>query len=354
MAFAVFNAAVNEDRRRWLQLWKSWPMREVFAHPDYVRLFARPVDHVVCAAWVQEKGGILFPMILRPLAVEPWAPNAKGVWDGTSPYGYGGPFGWNMSHNEVEAFWEEFYSWATEAGVVSVFARLSLFPQQLVPFAGEVFENATNIVRSLDLTEKELWRDYAHKVRKNVSRARNAGLVVEVDLKGEQIEDFIEIYYDTMRRCGAQEEYYFPRSIFESICENLVGQYAFIHVRKSDMVISTELVLISQSYIYSFLGGTREDAYYLRPNDLLKHELILWGMSAAKRAFVLGGGYTAGDGIFKYKLSFAPKGEVPFRTGRIILDAIQYAELVLHRRLWEEQAGKVWKPCPDFFPIYRA
>ena len=47
------------DRAAWLELWNRWPDREVMAHPDYVRLFARPVDRVVAAAFRSDDGGIL-------------------------------------------------------------------------------------------------------------------------------------------------------------------------------------------------------------------------------------------------------------------------------------------------------
>ena len=68
-------------------------------------------------------------------------------------------------------------------------------------------------------------------------------------------------------------------------------------------------------------------AFDVRPNDLLKWQLILWLRNEGKRRFVLGGGYSADDGIFRYKRSFAPHGLVPFFVGRRVLQQELYNRL---------------------------
>jgi hypothetical protein len=116
-------------------------------------------------------------------------------------------------------------------------------------------------------------------------------------------------------------------------------------------MISSELVLIGAESVYSFLGGTDESCYDLRPNDLLKHEIIGWSRARGKRAFVLGGGFRPDDGIFRYKLAFAPKDGVrSFFVGRRIFDSAVYDALVRDRSLCDPD----WSPLPGFFPAYRA
>ena len=106
----------------------------------------------------------------------------------------------------------------------------------------------------------------------------------------------------------------------------------------------------SANHLYSFLGGTLAEAFAERPNDLLKHEIILWGRQAGKRAFVLGGGFAPDDGIYRYKKSFAPNGSAPFCVGRRIHNAAAYTRLIESRRRW--QSG--WAPRNGYFPEYRA
>jgi hypothetical protein len=102
------------------------------------------------------------------------------------------------------------------------------------------------------------------------------------------------------------------------------------------------------------LGGTLPDAFPLRPNDLLKHEIILWARETGKKAFVLGGGYGSDDGIYRYKKSFAPQGSVPFSVGTRIHDKNVYDHLVERRRLWESEHQNEWQPRSGWFPEYRA
>src|SRR5262249_36124333 len=96
-SFRLLDADRFEDRAAWLAHWDEWPDREIMAHPDYARLFARPQDRVLAAALRSGGGGILFPVILRPMSEEPWARGWESASDLTTPYGYGGPFAWGVT-----------------------------------------------------------------------------------------------------------------------------------------------------------------------------------------------------------------------------------------------------------------
>jgi hypothetical protein len=351
--FSVLDADVPADLDLWLKRWQGWPDREVMAHPEFVRRFARRGDRVLAASARTDRGGILYPFILRPLAAEPWAAG-RAAWDATTPYGYGGPFAWNAAAGDAAAFWPRFNRWALERDVVTSFARLSVFPDQLLPFDGEVSDNSPNIVRNLELGDEELWNDYAPKVRQNVRRARSRGCSLEVDPAGGRLDEFLEVYTATMKRRNAASYYFFSREFFESMLRELKNQCALFHVIHQKQVVSSELVLLSESHAYFFLGGTLAEAFDLRPNDLLQHETFRWCRDAGKKALVLGGGYRGSEGLLRYKKSFAPGGEVPFRVGAKVHEPEQVAGLLEDRRRWELGRGVDWRPAPDFFPPYRA
>ena len=335
----IWDARDPADRERWERLHAGWERREVFAHPAYVSLFAADSDRAL-AAFAETAGGwILYPFLLRPIEGE----NRSDI---ATPYGYGGPFrNGEIASGGSEAFWNGFDEWARDAGVVSEFVRLSLFTDQLAPYPGERVPGGDNVVRDLAPTPDELWRDYEHKVRKNVKRARERGVEIVRDERGERLDDFLRIYRATMDRRGARDAYYFDAALFEGIRDMLGGQFAFFHALWEGRIVSTELALVSADNVYSFLGGTESDSFDMRPNDLLKHELILWARATGRERFVLGGGYERDDGIFRYKRSFAPGGVVGFETGRRILDAAAYERLVAVR----EPAS-----LTQYFPAYRA
>ena len=157
-----------------------------------------------------------------------------------------------------------------------------------------------------------------------------------------------------MDRRQAGGMYYFGRPWFETLLRGLGDSAVLFHALWQGRVVSTELVLVSAENIYSFLGGTDPEAFAVRPNDLLKHHVILWGREQGKRRFVLGGGFEPDDGIFRYKASFAPGGEVAFHVAHLIHDPSVYEDLIARRRRHEVDQGRTWEPRPDYFPAYRS
>jgi hypothetical protein len=355
--FAVLEAGRSEDRATWMALWESWPEREVHAHPGYVELFAGRDERPVAATWSGPGGRVLYPLILRELALEQDpASRSTAMCDLVTPYGYGGPFFWGTEDRDRlgTEFWEAYRSWAVRQGVVSEFARLSLCGEQILTWPGPVEPKLLNVVRSLEPDLEAIWGDYEHKVRKNVQAARRAGVHVEIDPLGNELARFVEIYLGTLDRRVAGAEYYFSRDFFERLRRGLAGHYCFFHARAGERIVSTELVLLSSGIVYSFLGGTESDAFGLRPNDLVKHEIIVWAKQRGARRYVLGGGHADGDGIFRYKRAFAPHGLMRFHVGQRVHCAMNYRALIDARRRRELRAGRDWVPKPDYFPEYRA
>ena len=82
----------------------------------------------------------------------------------------------------------------------------------------------------------------------------------------------------------------------------------------------------------------------MSPNDLLKHDVIEHAAAAGLEHYVLGGGYQAGDGIFRYKRAFDPTGIVPFHGVQLVPDAEAY----------DEACSSTGAPDTSFFPRYRA
>ena len=353
----VLRASDDAERQRWAEVWSKWPGREVFAHPSYLRLYESPGQEGMAAILEMVGGIILYPFLRRSLAEEPFVPDGlKSCYDLVTPYGYGGPFFFGDSSMREEVsreFWAAFDLWAREQRCVSEFVRFSLFPEGLAPYPGKVECRGPNVVRALDLPGDQLWMDFEHKVRKNVKKARRMGASVEVDSTATWIDDFLRIYERTMERRKASRFYYFSRSYFESMARNLAGQHVYFHVVHGGKVVSTELLLISANSIYSFLGGTLEEAFDVRPNDLLKYEAILWARERGLRWFVLGGGYKPSDGIYRYKLSFAPGGERPFRIGQRIFAPEAYRALVEAKARYESGLGHKWEAREGYFPAYR-
>jgi hypothetical protein len=352
MTFRLLDAAAPGDLAEWTALWRRSPPREAMAHPAWARLFARPGDRAVAA--VGEDGGaaILFPLLLRPLAAEPWAAGDPR-WDATTPYGYGGPFAWGAGRDDA-AFWRAFEGWCRDAGVVTTFARLSLFEDELAALPVVPEARLENVAVPLDGGPDALWRGYDSQVRRWVRAAEAAGVVADVDRDGAGLDAFVAVYTETMRRRGADDWYFFPRAFFEALVRDLAGHVAFVHARLAGEVVSSDLLLLSRRRAYYTLGGTLEQAFHAGPNYLVKHRAATWAAAEGRTHLVLGGGREPGDTLFRYKRAWARHGVRPFRVACLVHDAPAVRELVSRRAAHEAGAGREWSPRPGFFPAYRA
>jgi hypothetical protein len=348
------DAARPEDRQRWFEVWSAWPRRDLMAHPDYVRLFTRPGDRAVAAVLRTRAGGILYPVIVRPLAAEPWAEAGARGCDLTTAYGYGGPFQWGATEGDAKTFWTQFDAWALREGAATSFARLSLFSDDLLPFNGDVVSNGPNVVVRVDVPKQTLWSDYRSEARRSIGLARDRNVTIAFDPAGERLDEFLGVYTSTMDRRGASSGYYFPRSFFETFIRDLSGHFTFVHALAGGRVISSEIVLLSAAHATSYLGGTLAEGFALAPNYLIKHESFLWCRDQGKKAVVLGGGYQPNDGILRYKQRFTRAADRTFLLGRRTFDVAAERGLVGRRREWERGRGREWAPAADFFPGYRS
>lgn len=267
---------------------------------------------------------------------------ANTYFDLVTPYGYGG---WILEGDaDPSNLYASYTAWCKDNGIVCEFVRFSLFSNSIGSYYGQVIPRINNVVRDLDRPMDEMLMAFEHKVRKNYKRALSSGLQLLVDTDGSQMDAFLDIYYATMDRNSADDSYYFKRQFYQQI-NAMKGNYAYFHAVLDGKIISTELVIMGSENMYSYLGGTNEDYFAYRCNDFLKCEIIRWGIENGYKRFVLGGGYGADDGIFRYKKSFAPEGIVQFSTGQAVFDEESYQKLIEMREELPEGA---------FFPRYRA
>lgn len=331
---------------RWARLWRETG-REPFAHPDFARLFSDADDRPIAFCWEDDGGVVLLPLVVRTLPSEvQGAAGRSGLTDVVSPYGYGGPF--VAGSPDLGACYTALLDWMRSDGVVSGFVRGSVVgpvsPDVEVPGA-QVLHLADNVVVGLDLPAEERWRRYEHKVRKNVNKARRNGLTTTVTDGFADVATFSDIYTSTMDRRSADAFYRFDVEFFSGFAQALAGSFWVADTRDEDgAVVSTELVLRGDHTCYSFLGGTRREAFPMSPNDLLKHDVIDHAAEAGLVHYVLGGGYEPGDGIFRYKRAFDPTGLVPFHGVQLMPDA----------DIYESVCAAAGAPESSFFPRYRA
>lgn len=325
--------------------------RDLYFNPNYAKVYGEIDGKCDTFVFENQYGKIIHTFILREVK---WSINGQTYYDIVTPYGYGGPLVERTTDiaQLIATYKIAFEQYCRENNIVCEFIRFHLFENVNVRenYYGDTIHLLDNVVvnTSGDF-EENIWMRYEHKVRKNVKKAEKNNLQILIETNLEHLHDFLSIYNSTMDRNNADSYYYFGLKYFEDIASMLPDNYVYFHVLKDGKIISSELVLCSEKYAYSFLGGTLTDYYEFRPNDFLKNEIIKWCNRTGRKQFVLGGGYHKGDGIYRYKRSFTQHPDVPFYVGRHIFDQEKYDQIVALRAAEDPDFNQ----NTGYFPKYR-
>ena len=326
-------------------------MMDLYFNENYAKLYERIEGRSATFTHECAFGKIKNTFILRQIETEI---DGQTYYDIVTPYGYGGPIIMECSDVQklMDSYREAFSAYCRENRIICEFIRFHLYDNVDVRehYYGETVKMLDDVIVDTTGSYDEIYMRYEHKVRKNVKKARANGLEMRIEKSTAHLDDFLTIYYETMQRNHAKQYYYFEREYFENIEKLLPHNFIYFDVLKDGKAIATELVLYSEKYAYSFLGGTLEDYYPMRPNDFLKDAIIQWCNATGISVFVLGGGYHKDDGIYKYKRSFTPAPDVPFYVGKYIFDKEKYDYFVNARAAKDA----VFDLAADYFPLYRA
>ncbi len=325
--------------------------KDLYFNPDYAKVYADIDGLSETYSFECAYGRVINTFILRKIK---WPINGQTYYDIVTPYGYGGPLAENVSDitQLMAEYKTAFGQYCKDHNIICEFIRFHLFDNVDVRehYYGETLHLLDNVVVNTEGDfETDIWMRYEHKVRKNVKKALNNGLEIVIENNLDHLFGFLDIYNSTMDRNNADSYYYFGAKYFEDIAKFLPDNYMYFHVFKDGKIASTELVLCSEDYAYSFLGGTFTEYYEFRPNDFLKNEIIKWCNQTGRKKFILGGGYHKDDGIYRYKRCFTPDPDVPFYVGRFIFDNEVYNQMI-EMRIKEDPS---FNQETGYFPKYR-
>jgi predicted N-acyltransferase len=276
-------------------------------------------------------------------------------YDASSPYGYSGPLiGKEATDTCLKAFWSKVDQWYRENNVVTEFIRFSLKPN-FIKYTGRLIPTLNNVAGLLSDFET-IWENFKPKVRNNFRHSEKFNLETKIyhdEINSEIISIFYGIYLHTMTRHHASDIYFYEESYFQNLVLNNLDKCAIAIVYLEGKPISTELMLLDKDTIYSYLGGTDAEYFHVRPNDFLKISAIKWGLSHHMKNYILGGGRSDGDPLYKYKKSFFPKDDdLTYFTGRKVILKEVYLDLLGEEAMNIKNDNDLYAEG-SYFPLYR-
>jgi hypothetical protein len=251
----------------------------------------------------------------------------------------------------LEQAWQGFDHWCAEHTVVCEFLRFNpiLGSERFAAPQTEVSLNRETVEIRLDGGEESLWQGYDSTQRNRVRKVIKRGLTCEETTLAEGLPAFRDLYEGTMRRAGATGFYFFPELYYRELQDTMADHTRLFVVRSEGLPIAASIFFLYGRVLHYHLGASREDALALAPNNLLFHQVSLWGQQHGFEQLHLGGGRSsaADDALLRFKKRFSPH-LLPFCVGQRIHDPRRYQVLC---DLWQGQAAE--PPPPGYFRPYR-
>ena len=213
--FRVLDPTVPSEYREWVSIWERSAHREVQSHPGYGIAMTPESEQLLAAVALVEGGSVVLPFAVRSIPISTVHPHRDSI----TPYGYGGAYLSGVV--DPDWFWGCWDRWARTNGLVGITVRSHLFENEVLPLVGETANPLASVVIDLDQNHDEVWSGYQGRVRTDIRRGRRLGIEVSVDEGCKNIEEFHQIYLETMRAKEADDFYFFDLSRLERMVSSL-------------------------------------------------------------------------------------------------------------------------------------
>ena len=288
------------------------------------------------------KTSMALPVVLRSI-------DGSVYNDLSSVYGYAGPLSnqGNPDRQAVKDFQKELLHFFELNNIVSVFSRLHpLIDNQefILSGLGEIIDTNQTVGIDLDLPENEQKRQYSHSVRNHINRLKRRNIQVIKAQSKEDIDLFVEIYRENMKRVNASKIYYFSNEYFYRFMEELPSSLFLAY--HEDQAISGSLFTTCNDIVQPHLSATRNQYLCWSPLKLVWDTIRRDAINRKMKCLHLGGGVAgANDSLFQFKAQFSDLRFL-FKTWRYIHNKEMYTYFVS-----EKYGNNILHS--SFFPLYR-
>lgn len=306
------------------------------------------VDKGVAKGILAEMSGkkMLFPVIVKELD--------NNYWDLISAYGYGGPiYDKELSIKEINVMLKSIVEFLKQKNCVSWFIRLHpILNANWTTNIGLIVVHGLTLSSDLTKTESDHWNETSKGHRYSIKKALKNGILTRIEKLNEyNVNTFIAIYQETMKKVNASSFYFFDMNYFLQLIDNLSNSIILINAILNEEVIASSIYLCCEEtgIIQYHLSGTLNKYKYLAPSTLINHVARDWGRNNGYKILHFGGGLGASkDSLYQYKKGFSSQEHV-FKTQRIIVNENKYEQLVNEHNFKYGEHGI----DESFFPLYR-
>lgn len=300
---------------------------------------------------------VALPLLLRKIETVPGLAAMGGAWqDATSVYGYAGPVASSpcLPALVLSNFQVALCEALEKRHIVSVFSRLHPLVAQrsfLLGLGDYVPQGETvsiDLTLPVDVQRARYRKDHKY----GVNKLRRLGVTCLNDQEKDYLDEFIDIYYETMHRVNASSSYLFDHKYFERLVSAPDLNVELFVCLLENKAICAGLFMLCDGIVQFHLSGTRTEYYDLAPTKLLVDTVRLWAVEHQLHVFHLGGGVgSRQDSLFRFKAGFSDQRQ-EFAVWHWMLLPDVYDRLCQTKAEWNKRHGSE-SAIDGFFPAYR-
>lgn len=309
-------------------------MKDIYFEPNYGKLYEQVENgESVFYEFSNEHGSITNLFIKKEIPID--LDKDRRYYDITTPYGYGGPIINEVQEGKekelLEAYYQDFKEYCHKDHIVSEFIRFHPVLGNEKQFESiydvEFYKKTTGT--NLKDFDDPFQQEFSKSTRKRSRRALRDGVTYEVTENPTSLDEFIEIYYETMDRNEAADIYYFDRDYFDKCLEYFSKNMITIKAIYEGKTIAMGTYFVYDKYIHSHLFGTLNEYLDLSPAYVIGYALTEWGKEKGYDLVHDGGGTSRDedDSLFRFKKKFGQNTEFDYYLAKKIWDHDIYEEL---------------------------
>lgn len=344
-----------DKSNKWNEIVKSFNDYDVYYLSDYTKAFQLHGDgEPVLFYYKDEYIRAINVVMKRDVAKDPIFQGKLPLntyFDLATPYGYGGFLVEGEKKEEnLNNIFNEYDLYCRNNGIISEFVRFH-----------PVLNNNTGLESTYDVltigktvsielkSEEYIWNNLVRSNQNKIRKAQKYGVEIYWGRNSELMDEFIDIYNNTMNKVKAKKYYYFNEDFYNSILNDLKYNFLIFYAVYEEKNIAMSIILFSNNQMHCHLLASIKEYLTYAPTNLLLYEAACLGTNNGYSNLHLGGGLGGKrDSLYKFKKTFNKNSDNDFSIGKKIFNMEKYNELV-EIRIKEESFDK----NISFFPIYR-
>ncbi len=334
--------SIIEAKTAWKTTVGAMKNHDFYHTYDYHHISKKEDEHPILFSYTEGDVVIVIPFLKRAI------PNTD-YFDLTSVYGYAGPLSSNVDSSfDTSKFKKALDNWLKDEKIIAVFSRLHPYLEhQNHILSGMGSRPMLGKVVNIDIAQslEEQRRQYGKSTKNRTNKCRRLCEVKKAETD-EEINTFIDIYYENMDRLSANKNYYFSREYFFNFlkCEDFETDILLVNHLEDNYTVAASMFVKTGKIVQFHLSGSRTDYLSIAPANLFLDEMRLRGTAEGYTYFNLGGGLGGReDSLFNFKASFS-KTHKEFSVWKYI------ANQEIYDALSKDKANT----DTDYFPLYRS